>query len=65
MNELELRGALLKNWSIPSLMSQRDDLGQKQAFCRAIDACNGEIYHDWSGKVMTKEEAKKYVMEYK
>lgn len=47
-----------------SAMTQRDTDQQKSCLCDLIDAINGEIRNDWSGETMTKEEAKKYVMEY-
>lgn len=47
-----------------SAMAQRDNEEQKKALCEVIDAINGEIWNDWEGKTMTKDEAKKYVMEY-
>jgi hypothetical protein len=47
------------------VMSQRDTDAQKQALCDLIDAVNGPIENDWSGETMTKDEAKKYVMEYR
>lgn len=43
---------------------QRDTAEQKKALCDLIDAIDGEIDNDWTGKIMTKDEAKKYVMEY-
>lgn len=43
---------------------QHDTPEQKQAICDMIDAIDGEIYDDWNGGTMTKEAAKKYVMEY-
>lgn len=43
---------------------QRDSAGQKQALCELIDAIDGDITNDWSGDRMTKDEAKKYVLEY-
>lgn len=45
-------------------MQQRDTPEQKAALCKLIDAIDGTIRNDWSGKIMTKEEAKRYVMEY-
>jgi hypothetical protein len=45
-------------------MSQHDTPEQKQAICEMIDAIDGEIQNDWTGEVMTKDEAKKYVLEY-
>lgn len=47
------------------VMSQRDTDAQKQALCDLIDAINGPIENDWSGEVMSKDEAKKYVREYR
>jgi len=49
----------------PSAMMQHDTESQKQALCDLIDAINGEVRNDWSGEVMTKDEAKKYVHEYR
>lgn len=45
-------------------MQQRDSQEQKQALCDLIDALDGTIMNDWSGEIMTKDEAKKYVLEY-
>jgi len=45
-------------------MSQTDTNEQKQILCDLIDNIDGTIYNDWSGEYMTKEDAKKYVMEY-
>ena len=47
-----------------SAMAQRDTPEQKQALCDLIDAINGPIWNDWAGAEMTKDEAKKYVLEY-
>lgn len=43
---------------------QHDTPDQKQALCDLIDAIDGTIQNDWSGEIMTKEQAKAYVMEY-
>jgi len=32
--------------------------------CEVIDLIDGEIQNDWTGEKMTKDEAKKYVLEY-
>ncbi len=48
----------------PSVMMQHDTDTQKQALCDLIDAVDGPITSDWSGESFTKEEAKKYVLEY-
>jgi len=47
-----------------SAMSQRDTDEQKAALCALIDAIHGPIQNDWSGEIMTKDEAKTYVLEY-
>ncbi|QUM73313.1 hypothetical protein [Sphingopyxis granuli] len=43
---------------------QRDTPEQKQALCNLIDLVDGEILNEWSCERMTKEAAKKYVLEY-
>lgn len=45
-------------------MQQHDDDAQKNALCDLIDAIDGPIWNDWSGKAMTKDEAKVYVRSY-
>lgn len=47
-----------------SAMSQHDTPEQKQAIIDLIDAINGPITNDWTGDELTKDEAKKYVLEY-
>lgn len=48
-----------------SAMAQHDTQEQKELICQMIDECDAEtIYLDWDGKDVSKEEAKKYVMEY-
>ena len=48
-----------------SAMLQKDTQEQKKIICRIIDECDAEtIYLDWDGKYVSKDEAKKYVMEY-
>lgn len=47
-----------------SAMMQHDTPEQKQALCDLIDVIDGPITNDWSGEEMTKDEAKKYVLEY-
>ncbi len=48
-----------------SAAMQHDSEEQKIALCGLIDAIDGEIQNDWTGKTMTKDEAKSYVMEYR
>ena len=47
-----------------SCMAQSDNKVQKEFLCQAIDACDGEIFNDWSGEFMSKQEAKDYVNNY-
>jgi hypothetical protein len=51
--------------SSASAMLQHDTQEQKALLCQMIDECgSSEIWLDWDGKKVPKEEAKKYVMEY-
>ena len=48
-----------------SAMAQRDTPEQKRLICEMIDECNATtIYLDWDGVDVSKEDAKRYVMEY-
>jgi len=48
-----------------SAATQRDTDEQKQAICDIIDALNADtVYLDWDDKTVSKDEAKRYVMEY-
>ena len=46
-------------------MTQRDTPEQKDLICQMIDECNAPtIWLDWDGVEVSKEDAKRYVMEY-
>jgi hypothetical protein len=47
-----------------SAMTHRDSDEQKQALLELIDAIDGKIINDCIGEYLTKDAAKKYVMEY-
>ena len=47
-----------------SAMEQRDTPEQKKIICELIDLVPGEIFLDWDDKYVSKEAAKKYVLEY-
>jgi hypothetical protein len=47
-----------------SAAMDRPDDARKKILCELIDQLDGEIHNDWSGKQMSKDEAKKYVLEY-
>ncbi len=59
----------LKKWAgggvAPGAMHQRNTEDQREAICEVIDLVDGEIWNDWDGVVMTPDQAKKYVMEYR
>jgi len=59
---------LLQKWgdlgASCSAMNQKDTPEQKQLICQLIDEVPGEIYLDWDAKYVSKDEAKRYVMEY-
>lgn len=43
---------------------ERQSPEQRERICAIIDAVDGEIWNDWDGVVMSKDDAKKYVREY-
>jgi len=47
-----------------SAIGQKHTANEREKFCEAIDAFEGEIWNDWDGVKMTKDEAKKYIREY-
>lgn len=48
-----------------SAMCQKDNQRQKEIICQLIDLCDGDtIYLEWDGEYVSKEDAKKYVIEY-
>ena len=59
--------AALDKWSDSgpgySAMQRAND-DQKELICEIIDAVDGEIWNDWDGVKMSKDEAKAYVRDY-
>ena len=48
-----------------SAMTQNDSPEQKEIICQMIDECSADTIHlEWDGIDVSKDEAKKYVMEY-
>lgn len=48
-----------------SAVLRNDTPEQKELICQMIDECNAPtIYLDWDGKDVSKDDAKRYVMEY-
>jgi len=59
---------LLKAYLDDSPMScamDRPDDARKAILCELIDKLPGIFWHEWDGKELTRDEAKKYVMEYR
>jgi hypothetical protein len=59
---------LIKKWVklgvCASAICQKNTPKQKKIILQIIDAIDGTIENDWTGKIMTKKQAKKYVAEY-
>lgn len=60
---------ILKRWNDEgvSMSAMCEDVTEKkkEIICELIDTMeDGQIMNDWSGKDMTRKEAKKYIMEY-
>lgn len=54
----------LNNLSLSAMMNHHDD-SQREIICEIIDNLDAEdVYLNWEGKYVSKEEAKKYIMEY-
>lgn len=48
-----------------SAMTSYDTPEQKEIICKLIDLCDGETIHlEWDGVDVSKEKAKKYVLDY-
>lgn len=66
LNTPEARAAFQK-WSYGgvsmSAMTQNDTPEQKQAICDLINLCD-DIWLDWNGKQVSREEAKNYILNY-
>ena len=59
--------AALEKWhdSGPGISAmERTTSDQRELICGIIDAVDGEIWNDWDGKAMSKDEAKAYVRDY-
>lgn len=67
INSEEGKLLLEKYFEIGASMSaamQHDTPEQKEIICKLIELVPGEIYTHWDGKYISKDEAKKYVLEY-
>ncbi len=47
-----------------SAMADKPTQDRREILCELIDQFGGEIWNDWDGVKMSKEDAKKYVREY-
>lgn len=62
---LKLLKVYMRLGSSMSAILQKDTPEQKEILCKLIDKVDGDIYLDWDDKYVSKEEAKKYVINYK
>ena len=53
----------LKNSPV-SCMADKPDKTRKKLLCEIIDMVDGEIENNWTGEILTKDQAKEYVMNY-
>ena len=60
----ELFDRYSKIGSSMSAAMQKDTPEQKEIICKLIDLVDDQVYLDWDGKYVSKQDAKKYVMEY-
>lgn len=61
----EIVGRFFADGMCMSAAMDKPDDERKAILCELIDQLDGEIQNDWSGKVMTKDEAKDYVLNYR
>lgn len=61
---IEIMTRYFENGVPMSCIADQPDSNRKHILCELIDQLNGEIHNDWSGEMMSKEEAKKYIMDY-
>lgn len=60
----EIIGRYFANGVPHSCMADHPDDSRKTVLCELIDQLDGEIQNDWSGEIMSRDDAKKYVLEY-
>jgi len=61
---MELLNEYMQIGSCFSAALQKDTKRQKEIICELIDLVPDKIYLEWDGKFVSKEKAKKYVIEY-
>lgn len=61
---MELVQKLYDLWISKSAMAQNNTEKHKEILCQLIDITDWIIFQDWDWIYMTKDEAKKYVLEY-
>lgn len=62
---LPLLKEYMAGWNAGNGKFDHPDEERKMLLCEAIDKFDGTIKSHWTGEEMTKEEAKKHVMEYR
>lgn len=61
---VEIMERFFKDGEPFSAMADRPNEDRRRMLCELIDQLDGEIWNDWDGVTMTKDDAKKYVMTY-
>lgn len=64
-SSVELLKEYYKDGVPMSAMADHPTEERVEILCRLIDNIDGTIYNDWDGVVMTKDEAKDYVRNYR
>jgi hypothetical protein len=62
--QISILDRFFKDGMSASCALDHPDASRRELLCELIDTIDGEIWNDWDGRVMTKEDAKKYVREY-
>ncbi len=60
----EILGRYFSDGVPMSCAADHPDEARRAVLCELIEQLDGEIENDWNGKSMSKDEAKKYVLEY-
>lgn len=54
-----------KSGVLSTALSPPYTTAQKKALCKLVDTVHGDVFLDWDEKFTTKEDAKRYIREYR